>query len=262
MEKLNLVHFVEWKKISDDDFILTVEKLVDWGVRDIVAHPQWGIRDAQAPGYLKSVARKFELAGVRTPACHALWGKAYDISSCSAPENTERIVMEHSVFLKKLAQMNVKTYTMHIGMEDNGETPWEYIRKALDRLLPVASDCKIILALENGHENLATQRELAELVDSYQHPYLGICFDTGHANCYGDQDWRKSLKILSKNIVTCHLHDNYGTFDDHNPPGKGNLDWKELTGKLKNLPRMLHAETESGEPGEESWKLFCKVWNN
>lgn len=30
------VHFVEWKKISDADFISTVRKLAEWGVRDIV----------------------------------------------------------------------------------------------------------------------------------------------------------------------------------------------------------------------------------
>ena len=150
---------------------------------------------------------------------------------------------------------------MHIGMEDHGKTPWDCIRRAVDRLLPVAEECRIALALENGHENLETQRELADFAATYSHPFLGICFDTGHAHCYGDRDWKKSLEILGENIVTCHMHDNYGTFDDHNPPGAGTLNWQELCDSRKRLPRLLHAETESGDWGEESWKQFCKVWN-
>ncbi len=255
------VHFVEWKKISDADFISTVRKLAEWGVRNIVAHPQWGMRDMEEPGYLHSVMEELKRAGLAAPACHAYWGASHDICHCTAADITERIVEEHAVFLKKLSEMEVRTYAMHIGMEDHGKTPWDCIRRAVDRLLPVAEECRIALALENGHENLETQQELADFAASYRHPFLGICFDTGHAHCYGDRDWKKSLEILGENTVTCHMHDNYGTFDDHNPPGAGTLNWQELCDSLKRLPRLLHAETESGDWGEESWKQFCKVWN-
>ena len=65
------VHFVEWKKISDADFISTVRKLAEWGVRDIVAHPRWGMRDMEEPGYLHSVMEELKRAGLAAPACHA-----------------------------------------------------------------------------------------------------------------------------------------------------------------------------------------------
>lgn len=58
------VHFVEWKKISDADFISTVRKLAEWGVRNIVAHPQWGMRDMEEPGYLHSVMEELKRAGL------------------------------------------------------------------------------------------------------------------------------------------------------------------------------------------------------
>ena len=71
------VHFVEWKKISDADFISTVRKLAEWGVRNIVAHPQWGMRDMEEPGYLHSVMEELKRAGLAAPACHAYWGASH-----------------------------------------------------------------------------------------------------------------------------------------------------------------------------------------
>ena len=260
MKNIELVHFIEWKKIPDEKFEETLRSAVSWGAAALVAHPCWGMKDETNPSYMENCAALFKKYGITTPACHAYWGKGNDISPENPAELAE-ILPRHIRFFRKLNALQVKTCTMHIGMESDGSTPWKTIEKAVETLLPEAEKNKIILALENGHENCAEQEKLAAFVRSFDHPCLGVCFDTGHAHCYGDRVWQKSLEILAPHIVTCHLHDNYGTFDDHNPPGEGNINWQEMRAALKSLPRLLHAETESGNWGEESWKKFCDMWN-
>ena len=45
-------------------------------------------------------------------------------------------------------------------------------------------------------------------------------------------------------IVTCHLHDNDGSRDQHLPPGKGNIDWNRISGLLKNAPKLKYIQSE------------------
>ena len=261
MKTIELVHFIEWKKIPDEEVEKTMEQAASWGVDSLVAHPCWGMKDESAPGYFEKCARLLKKYGFKTPACHAYWGKENDISPAD-PAALETIVPRHAAFLEKLSTIGVRSYTMHIAMESDGSTPWKTIAQAVESLLPAARRANIILALENGHENCAEQKRLAEFVSSYRDPFLGVCYDTGHAHCYGDREWKRTLDILAPHIVTCHLHDNNGTFDDHNPPGEGTIDWGEMSSALKQLPRLLHAETESGNWGRESWEKFVEMWNS
>ena len=261
MKEIELVHFIEWKKLPDEAFEPTLKDAAAWGIKQLVAHPCWGMKDETNGAYMENCGALLGKYGFAAPACHAYWGKENDISP-EDPAALAAILPRHKAFLEKLARLKVRTYTMHIAMESDGSTPWKTIEKALQYLLPEAEKNKIILALENGHENCAEQKKLADFVSAFANPFLGVCFDTGHAHCYGDRVWQQSLEILAPHIVTCHLHDNYGTFDDHNPPGEGNINWGEMSAALKALPRLLHAETESGNWGEESWYKFRDMWNS
>lgn len=68
---MKLVHFVEWKKVPDEAFETTLKELASWGVSDLVAHPVWGLRDEETPGYLEKTARAVKSHGMNLPACHA-----------------------------------------------------------------------------------------------------------------------------------------------------------------------------------------------
>ena len=113
--------------------------------------------------------------------------------------------------------------------------------------LRIACAAEFVSALENGAESPEDLRTLVALADEFDCPEAGFCFDTGHANCYGNRDVEALLGLMAKRIVVLHIHDNYGAFDDHNPPGGGNIDWGKLVPELKNLPRLRNPETESGD---------------
>ena len=44
--------------------------------------------------------------------------------------------------------------------------------------------------------------------------------------------------------VVCHLHDNDGTGDYHNLPGRGNIDWNKTMKLLENAPRLMALQSE------------------
>ena len=253
--KKELLHFVEWKKIPEEKVESTLADLQSWGVENIVAHPFW-FRDGKER-YVEKMAKRLGRFNLRATACHALWGAGNDMVEFEETAWRE-MIRKHLAFFDELAILNVSTYTIHLGWQmdiNDPEKNFAAIRRTVEALLPGAEKNHITLALENSAEPEDVIRQLAETVKSYNSEFVGLCFDSGHANCY-QNGIKNTLEIMRDGIVTCHLHDNYGSFDDHNPPGRGNTDWQELAGLLDSLPRLHHAETESGEWDQDSWNKF------
>ncbi|OQA85575.1 MAG: endonuclease IV [Lentisphaerae bacterium ADurb.Bin242] len=261
MKEKKLVHFVEWKKLTGPEEEQVIRDLPRWGVTEIVAHPVWGVRNRTDKEYLAKIRRMLGEAGLHTPACHAFWGDPYDLAFPDEPVRKQSMA-QHCDFIKELAEMGVKTYTVHLGNgpEIEKELAWSRIRKSVDDLLPAAEEAKMVLALENGHDSFAELERLTRLVEGYGSPSVGMCYDTGHAHCYTPEGWKAVLELMRPHIATCHMHDNFGSFDDHNPPGGGTLCWPELVRELKACPKMLHAETESGDWSRASWEKFRTAW--
>ncbi|MFA6929550.1 MAG: TIM barrel protein, partial [Lentisphaeria bacterium] len=152
MPEMKLVHFVEWKKIADQDIDKVLSQLVQWGVQALVAHPCWGLREQELPGYLARVNSKISAAGLSLAACHAFWGAGYDLGNLRE-EQKEQVLQQHCDFLLFLGGMGVRTYTLHSGFSKGmqiSESVWKNLASNVQALLPAAADAGIILALENG----------------------------------------------------------------------------------------------------------------
>jgi len=129
----------------------------------------------------------------------------------------------------------------------------------LERLLPIAEKNKIVITVENNYYNTGNADALLPVLEHFHSPWLGCCYDTGHANRLKPSPGKKpqtepsglprnlcanALEKLSPHIVTCHLHDNYEARDDHNLPGKGTVNWKNDLPKLLACPRLISCQTE------------------
>lgn len=255
--KKELIHFIRWEKVQEKDVESVIAELPEWGVENIVAHPAWF--RSSGDSYIVKIKKMLDKYHLRSTACHALWGCGNDcINPDTAVQND--MIRRQTIFLKELQMLDVRTFTMHLGYcgKISLEQNFSMLGKTLDQLLPVCEETGITLALENSREALQVIEKMEETIQKYHHPNLGTCFDSGHANCYGG-GVANLLEVMKNNIVTCHLHDNYGEHDDHNPPGEGNIDWQELDALLDTLPRLYHAETESGIWDKKSWQAFCSV---
>lgn len=115
-------------------------------------------------------------------------------------------------------------------------------------LLPECEKHRVGLALENIFDDAARDAgrnagrwygavpdELCELLDAFQHPLVGACWDTGHARIM-NLDQRAAIAALGRRLKVLHVQENDGLNDDHQLPftnGPRGVDWSAVTAGLR-----------------------------
>jgi len=79
-------------------------------------------------------------------------------------------------------------------------------------VVKAADENKVRLCLETGP--LPVLRQVGEKLGS-----IWYCFDTGYANLDPVFNFRQYVDELAPRVAHLHLTDNYGSVDDHEPPG-------------------------------------------
>ena len=147
----------------------------------------------------------------------------------------------------------------------------EALFRSLDELLPAAEEMGITICIEYLFRPLSTADDLLGCLERYHAPNLALCLDVGHAhlkevlNEHPDSQvvgaWREVglearqedciAERLLPYVVTCHVHDNRGSYDDHDLPGRGTVDWKRIVPLLLRAPKLrcIHAEVEAVKYG-------------
>jgi hexulose-6-phosphate isomerase len=116
-----------------------------------------------------------------------------------------------------------------------------------ERLLPLARDLKVIIAVEEvWNKFLLSPLEFAHYVDELDSPWLKAYFDVGNVVFYGyPQDW---IRTLGPRIVKVHLKD----FQLDRPNGRffwknlgdGDIDWLEVRRALADIGYTGYVTTE------------------
>jgi L-ribulose-5-phosphate 3-epimerase len=134
----------------------------------------------------------------------------------------------------------------------NADTPYRQAyersqRVIRERLLPMARDLKVIIAVEEvWNKFLLSPVEFARYVDEFESPWLKAYFDVGNVVMYAfPQDW---IRTLGPRIVKIHLKD--FNFDRSNGRftwkaiGEGDIDWPEVRRALKDVGYGGYVTTE------------------
>lgn len=84
-------------------------------------------------------------------------------------------------------------------------------------------------------ENIFEKRPdtLKRLVEEVGSKSFRVCIDSGHLNVFSEADTRQWFSTLGPFIKEVHVHDNFGSFDDHLPVGEGVIDFDEFFGCLR-----------------------------
>lgn len=118
---------------------------------------------------------------------------------------------------------------------------WERSQQHIRKLLPLAKEMKVIIAVEEvWNKFLLSPIEFARYVDDFKSPWLKAYFDVGNVVLYGyPQDW---IRTLGPRIVKLHLKD----FRFRRGAGgnmvaewvnlkEGDIDWKQIHQALADI---------------------------
>ena len=220
--------------------------------------------------------KMMDSAGVRFRDAHAPFGPLDDLS-CPVPEAVPAMVAMHRHCLEICAEFGIGSCTIHVGR------PTEFCRdvavvhenalRALERILPEAERCRVVVCIENIWDPNNTAGMLLDAIERFRSPWLGICWDSGHAQLSRSDapdvpgqrcrvSWRESgfpdgpnewsdtgdyLRRLLPHIVTCHIHSNDRVQDRHWEPTdpRGLTDWAAEMPLLLSAPRLMQLQNEA-----------------
>ncbi len=122
-------------------------------------------------------------------------------------------------------------------------------RAAVEKLIPLAEELKVIIGIENVWNNLWVKPDLFQhFVASFKHPFVKAYFDIGnHVKYAPPQDWVKALGPL---IVKLHVKDFKLNPDGHGGefvhPRDGSIDWPAVRQALDQVGYDGWASIEDG----------------
>ena len=156
------------------------------------------------------VAKDIKTVEVTLRACQAYGGDAVllvpcRISGMPMPEAWEFDIEfdEKTGHIKKVAAGDNSKYKEYIEAHDHAT---DSTRAALKKLISVAKETGVIIAVENGWNNLWVKPAIFEnFVASLGSPWVQAYFDIGnHVKYAAPEEW---IRTLGKLIVKCHVKD-------------------------------------------------------
>jgi hexulose-6-phosphate isomerase len=174
----------------------------------------------------------------------------YPLSS-SDPAVVSRSVDGMATSLRNAKLWGAETVLLVPAVVDAGTTyrdAWTRSQRVIrERLLPMATDMKVIIAIEEvWNKFLLSPIEFAKYVDDFQSPWVKAYFDVGNVVLYGfPQDW---IRTLGPRIAKIHLKD--FSLDRQNSRytwkniGEGDIDWPDVRRALTEIGYAGYVTTE------------------
>lgn len=178
----------------------------------------------------------------------------YKISNLITDETTSLYFEYLEQKINECIKFNIPYLVTHASMGDNPPEISEKQLKKLENLAKKYQDKNIIICFENVRNN----NNLNKIID-LNLPNIKVCFDLGHAHCYGNE--HELFEKYLPNICCTHLHNNFGK-DTHNLLNIGDIDYKyflNLLKKHKNISNCLECFPEYGKVlNKQEFILFIK----
>lgn len=196
----------------------------------------------------EEIGKAAESAGVRI---HSVMNQAhwrYPLSS-SDPAAVAKSIEGMETSLRNAKLWGADAVLLVPGVvnpETSYRDAWTRSQQNIRKLLPLASELKVVIAVENvWNKFLLSPLEVARYVDDFRSPWVRAYFDVGNILLYGyPQDW---IRTLGKRIVKLHLKD----FRVR----KSAFEWVQLREGDVNWPEVYKALAEIGYNGTATCEL-------
>ncbi len=153
------------------------------------------------------------------------------------------------------AEFEIPTMVVHLS---SGATPPPMNDLGLGRIRRIA-DLAERRGVNIAFENLRKTEYLDYVLGRLDSPRIGLCYDSGHHNCYTPGE--DLLGQYGSRLMALHLHDNDGSDDQHLLPFEGTVRWESIlpqiagTGYRGALSLEAMNEGHQTLPAEEFLRL-------
>ena len=189
----------------------------------------------------RRAALRMEELGMEPYSFHAPFADHIDITALD-PDKRNVALQEILRAAEVAAILQVRYFVIHPGPEHSLHPPclerFQRMENAASTLNRVAQRCRELgsgCVLENKlpHLLFGSTSDILWILGAMNTVYIGTCLDTGHAYLSGDL--YHVMHKLSGHLQLVHANNNSGNYDDHKPPGDGNIDWNKLLTELSQI---------------------------
>lgn len=147
-----------------------------------------------------------------------------------------------------------KNFVVHL----NGSKSCTLSQTGLKRILKILKICEKY-DLNLCVENLYLEKEIPFIFNNILHKNLKICLDYGHRNFLTPsfnlmEDYGKYVSVL-------HIHDNYGSKDEHLIIGKGSIDWTSVAKGLKDKNSLVLCSEIKTKESKNYYNFLAENFN-
>ncbi len=138
--------------------------------------------------------------------------------------------------IEACGRLGIPNIVMHSGASwdipypEGREKYFEVNRRFYEQFFPLMEKWNVSVLIENSAEKnmdgrwfFMTGQEMRDFLDWIDHPLLHACWDIGHANMRG-ADQFKEICDIGDRLRAVHIQDNFGVFDEHIAPLMGTTD--------------------------------------
>ena len=227
---------------------------VDFNFWDLIHRLNWHNPEEVDP-WLDALAQAADNAGLAWVQAH---GPVFSLFQESDDDRFQRDLAV--IALRACGRLGVPWLVMHPSTlripPDDGAQRRQLIEVNVDyfrSLLPACEQYGVGIAIENitgkraEHPDVvrtpgSTADELAEMIDALDHPLVGACWDTGHAQLTG-LDQCANLAALGSRLKVLHLHENDSQHDQHLLP----FTFQGATSRWNDIMTGLHEAEYAGD---------------
>lgn len=144
--------------------------------------------------------------------------------------------------------LNIPYLVIHPGGSKGAKTDeeeqiiFDLNLSAFSYLSKIAKELNVKICIENMQEkeNKDPKRfgafiyDINELIENIGSDFLGICFDTSHANVTG-LDMYNAINECGNRLMATHISDNDGSSDQHKTFFGGNINWSMVIKGMKDI---------------------------
>ena len=191
------------------------------------------ILDGPWQDYVRKIKGLLTTKGLRCGVHGPFHGLSYSCIDPLVREVAERRMRQGLQIASELdAEFIVfhSTYNQYIPDADYASKWPSNAKKGFQSVVDEGQKRKILMVLENVFDD--RPEPTRDLLDLLQSDFLKVCIDVGHLNVFSKVPLREWFEVLSGDIRHFHLHNNFGTTDDHHALNNGNFDFEELFGLI------------------------------